>query len=175
MPMPWTTRRAAKPPKRTATVTSGNRCCRHVTESSLRQSERRPTGTALPVEAAGALTRAPPRALRQAPPVREGTRLGLAHVGEDELLEADRLRLPASWQDSSRVAVQAREEMSLASGEVRAHDRQPADQGRRFSRRTGEHAVTAKQVVDLARDLDLPRREDDEVVADALQLGDHVR
>ena len=35
--------------------------------------------------------------------------------------------------------------------------------------------MTGEQVVDLAGDLDLPRREDHEVVADALELGDHVR
>ena len=96
----------------------------------------------------------------------------MAEVGEDDLLEVDLVHLPARVV---HVAACPHEERRLAFGVALAdHLVNPGD-GCGVAAGAGQETVARDDFLDRADELRLGLREDDQMVADPLQVGDDVR
>ena len=97
---------------------------------------------------------------------------GLTQVGKGEFLQADRMRLPA--RRDTIVCGRPDQQVSLCLATADMHDR-PFGVAIGLGGRAGQHAMTGKQVVDLASHLHPAPRQQDQVVGHPLQLDEHVR
>src|SRR5919198_2322496 len=101
-----------------------------------------------------------------------GSRFGLLEVGQDQLLQGDLMGLPAGVE--LRPAVGPDQQVGVACAAGRAQ--QPRD-GRKLvvgAARADQQPVAGEQVVDVGGQPDAAVAQQDQVVADALQLGDDV-
>ena len=95
----------------------------------------------------------------------------LAEIREDDLLEVELVHRPARVVD---VAVRADEKRRLPLGMALAHDLVQARDVVRLVARAGEEPVRRDDLLDRPDELRPARREDDEVVADPLEVGKDV-
>ena len=115
------------------------------------------------------ITTPPPAARASA----RGGRAVVAEVREHDLLEVDLVQLPAGVVD---VAVGAHEQRGLALGVALADHVVDARDRRRIGARPGQQAMARDDLVDRRRRAARCRgREDHEVIADPLEVGDDVR
>jgi hypothetical protein len=115
------------------------------------------------------------------PPVagrhRSTPRLVLGHVGQDDVLEPDLGHLPG-W--IGHGAVEAGEHPGLAFGLRHLHDGEQAVQLRGAPARSDQHPVAGENVVDVGAQAHPGAGQQDEVVADTLEVvheagGEHHR
>ena len=95
-----------------------------------------------------------------------------AHVGEHDVLEADLLDRPGRVDDR---LLGAHEQRALAVGVGLLDHLLARRQPCAVAPRPAQPAVGGEQLVDLAAELDATLGDQDQVVADALEVGDEVR
>ena len=96
-------------------------------------------------------------------------------VGEQQLLEADRLGVPARPLRLCQLPEVGGDQHGRVPVAVGAADDRPWQVAVRGLPRHRQHLVRGEQAVDRAGQLQPPAGEHEQPVAEPLQLGDHVR